>query len=95
MPGVTHVADLAVFSLVQNGAVSGVFGVVIRDGATGVGTIIFKALVGVSGTAGDHQAIVVGPGLNIRGTAGNAMTIEFQSGAANVFEAVSLGGFDQ
>lgn len=66
----------------------------LRDGASGVGAELWHgdlAIQAVAG-AGDHIHIT---GLNIVGTAGNAMTLEFgAAGGANTFETVTLSGYD-
>lgn len=61
---------------------------VVRDGLSGVGAILWQAYV-----AGAIPIFMTD--LNIIGTAGNAMTIEYTTApAAGSFEAVSLTGYD-
>lgn len=63
---------------------------VLRDGLSGVGAILWSVYVplGLSGP-------VSVPGLNIVGTAGNAMTLEFTSApSATGFQSVALSGYD-
>lgn len=67
--------------------------VVIRDGATGAGTIIWQSYISAVTTAGS-MATVQASGLNLVGTANTAMTVEFSAaGGVGTFESVSLQGF--
>jgi hypothetical protein len=64
----------------------------LRDGATGAGTILWskQVILPVNGV----WEVNLGS-LNIPGTAGNAMTLEFSAaGAAGTFESVSMTGYD-
>lgn len=64
----------------------------LRDGATGAGNILLEKVVSV--LAGDSKTIDV-DGLSIPGTAGNAMTLEFEAaGVAASVESVTLTGYD-
>lgn len=65
--------------------------VVLRDGATGAGTILWTARL--SSTAGTAQC-VSSPPLNIVGTAATAMTLETVTAPASTNSAtVSLSGY--
>lgn len=65
---------------------------VLRDGASGAGTIVWSHTLSVAATAGTGQIITIG-GLAIPGTAATAMTLEFTGAAgANTFESVSMNG---
>ncbi len=67
---------------------------VLRDGATGVGAILWSRYLAVQAVAGDKDD-TTSPPLNIVGTAGNAMTLEFTAaGGANTLEAVAMNGYD-
>lgn len=72
--------------------VQGAVNAVLRDGAAGVGAILWSCgFVGAAGTC-DRVAIT---GLNIAGTAGNDMTLEFSGApAAGNAEQVTLTGYD-
>lgn len=66
--------------------------VVLRDGATGAGTILWAASLSIPATAGATNGISVG-GLWIPGSANTAMTLEFSAaGGANTIESVSMTG---
>lgn len=64
----------------------------LRDGASGAGAILASfALVVPSLGAGDD---VVATGLNIAGSVGNAMTLEFAAaGGGSTAESVTLSGY--
>jgi hypothetical protein len=63
----------------------------LRDGATGAGTILWSKTFSCGTTT---QINVDLSGLNIRGTAATAMTLEFSAaGVAASFESVSLSGY--
>lgn len=67
--------------------------VVVRDGATGAGTIIWQRYVSVITTAGGCASIDLS-GLNIPGSANTAMTVEFNAaGGVGSFESVSMQGY--
>lgn len=68
---------------------------VIRDGATGAGTVLWAGVLGVPATAGASTGVAIS-GLWLVGTANTAMTIEFSAaGGANTIEAVSMQGTTQ
>jgi hypothetical protein len=62
----------------------------LRDGASGVGAILRSWTMSVPAVAG-QVAIISISGLAIKGTAGNAMTLEFSALIANVFENCGFG----
>jgi hypothetical protein len=96
--GAVHVADCATATLVANTTAPAAIVVtaVIRDGATGAGTILWSADMALTATAGVTATPVQLCGLNINGTANTAMTIEFTAaGGANTFETVGLTGYDR
>lgn len=73
----------------QAGVVAGVVRVFLRDGAAGVGTVIWDGIMAVNAAGvADHIFL---SGLCIDGTIGNAITLEFLAGFANAFETASLG----
>jgi hypothetical protein len=65
----------------------------LRDGATGVGTILWSTNVTAAATAANHGNISF-CGLNRVGSAATAMTLEFAAGLANESESVTLSGYD-
>jgi hypothetical protein len=74
-------------------AAQGPLVLVLRDGASGVGAILWSVNLGgfVIGTGGSFSI----DSLNIVGTAGNSMTLEFTAApAATNFETVALTGYD-
>lgn len=69
--------------------------VILRDGPSGTGTVIWSGVVALTAVAGAAANPVQIPDLFIKGTPGNAMTLEFSAaGGANTFESVTLTGFD-
>jgi hypothetical protein len=96
--GVRHVctgfqATIAAGSVAPTVPVTPVL-VVLRDGATGAGTILWQTYVSVPATAGTMASVHV-TGINVFGTTATAMTIEFNAaGGAGTFESVSLAGYD-
>ena len=66
---------------------------VLRDGASGVGTIIWSQTVVLAAAVGAKDEVKIS-GLNIIGSANAAMTLEFiAAGGLNTFESVSLTGY--
>lgn len=69
--------------------------VALRDGATGVGSIIWSSQMSLPNTAGQSSPPIEIAGLVIAGTTGNAMTLEFTvAGGANTIQTVAFTGFD-
>lgn len=67
---------------------------VLRDGATGVGTILWSANLALPAVAGEHCIIALS-GLRIEGAAATAMCLEFTAaGGANTLESVAMIGED-
>lgn len=66
---------------------------VLRDGLTGVGSILAVGQVAIPAAVFQGQPIMLS-GLAIPGTAATAMTLEFTAALANLAEAVTLLGFD-
>ena len=66
----------------------------LRDGATGVGTILWEHGMSFAGMPVGAQASVVVDGIEVFGSPGTAMTLEFSAaGGANTFETCSFAGF--
>jgi hypothetical protein len=94
--GVRHVCDSIQASLTSTALLAGASTalVVLRDGATGAGTIIRQWELSLSTTAGITDRVNEN-GLGIVGSAATAMTLEFTTaGGANTQEIVNLGTFD-
>lgn len=93
--GVRHVCTSIVATLSTTAAATAIaLNVFLRDGAPGVGTVIWGGNLAVSATAGDKDKIVIS-GLNIVGSAATAMTLECSvAGGANTLESVALTGYD-
>ena len=93
--GVRHVANCISFSAgsIVAPALTALT-VNLRDGASGVGTIIWTHEVIIPATTGEDTPPVNLCGLNIVGTAATAMTLEWSAALANLSEAVSLSGYD-
>jgi hypothetical protein len=69
--------------------------VILRDGPSGTGTVLWQGVVALPATAGAAAPSVQVPDLFIQGTPGNAMTLEFSAtGGANTVESVTLTGYD-
>lgn len=92
-PGVTHIADSAIWSCAApaapGAAVESSFS--ILDGASTLHT----GVVSLQNIAGDREKIPIGPGLNQRGTPGNSMTVQWAGGMTGTDQRVSLSGYDQ
>lgn len=100
LPAVSSVQYMAigiVASIASGATASGVCTVVLRDGATGVGTILWTAVL-ASPVGGSNELVWNAPTdalksypFGITGTAGNAMTLEFTAGgAATSVQSVQL-----
>lgn len=89
--GVRHVCRSITASLVAVAAQT-IVDVLLRDGATGAGTVLWSARLQVQ--AGDSKQITL-TGLNIVGSAATAMTLEFSAApVATNFEGVAMTGYD-
>jgi hypothetical protein len=67
----------------------------LRDGATGAGAVLWTQEIGLPNGAVAGQSIPVDfTGLNVGGTVGNAMTLEFAGGIASIQQSVTLIGYD-
>lgn len=91
-PGVSHILTTISASLQAVAAQAAPVQLVVRDGASGVGAIIWTERLFVT-TGFDIRFTV--SGLSLVGTAGNAMTVEFTAAAdAGNFETLSATGYD-
>jgi hypothetical protein len=87
-----HVCKAISVSIAAGAAAQGPITVVLRDGATGVGTIKWSKTLSAPANG---SASVDPSGLSIVGTRGNQMTLEFTAGgAANTIQDVTLMYFD-
>src|SRR5271157_2830895 len=91
-PGVKNVATLVSFSLCTVGtAQAAAVTVVLRDGATGAGTILWSMTISCGTTTAVCHSVSLP---DIQGSAATAMTLEFSAaGVAASFESVSLAGY--
>jgi len=87
-----HVATGISATISAGVTAAGQLDVVLRDGATGVGPIVWAQTLRCP--ASDIRGIVQS-GLKIPGSTNTAMTLEFSAaGGAGTLERVSLSGFD-
>lgn len=96
--GVVHICTSITATLIAPaGSVSGNVQINLRDGASGLGTILWSQTFLVGG-ATSVSAGVIGialSGLQIPGSPNTAMTLEFSAaGGANTLESVALTGYD-
>lgn len=93
--GVSHVARCLTLCLsgTSLNAASGIFTANLIDGTSGSTTYLWRAAMSLGAVAGAFESMFLS-GLNLIGTTGRAMTLEFAAaGTANTVESVSLGGF--
>jgi len=65
----------------------------LRDGATGVGTILWQTTIAAPAATGQHGTVYF-CGLNLIGSVTTAMTLEFSASLGNEQESVTLTGYD-
>lgn len=92
--GVIHVADFMRAKEAATTATASLVSPFLRDGASGIGTILISDLVAVQAIIDYSDFIFLGPNLGLKGTIGNAMTVEFSGGQANQDQTVTLVGYD-
>lgn len=80
----------AISATVGRISAAGSFRLNLRDGASGLGTILDSWEIGVPNT-GDSNSIEIS-GLNIVGSANTAMTLEFATNAVANIQSVNLNG---
>jgi hypothetical protein len=93
--GKQHIAEciVATFAAGASAPTAVTVNVYLRDGASGSGAIRYSAAMSLPAVAGQSAAPLQLCGLNIAGTAGSAMTLEFSgSGGSNTTESVFLQG---
>jgi hypothetical protein len=72
-------------------------GIVVRDGATGAGTVILQFTAAIPVAAGTGQQEVApfcSPAMDLVGTTATAMTAEFNTGVTNLVESITLTGYN-
>jgi len=90
--GVRHVCDSITATIACAATAQTPIQVVLRDGTTGAGTILWSAELAAIANGMGEVAVT---GLGIPGTSGNAMTLEFvAAGVAASVESVSMVGYD-
>ena len=72
-----------------SGTAAGTDQLVVRDGASGTGTIIWQQDLSVPANGSDSVNLT---GLDIRASVGNALTCEFVNGVASDRETVNIQG---
>ncbi len=93
-PTFRHVCRAIAASLVSTAALAVQVSLVLRDGATGVGAVLWQVDVAIPATANSADTILLTE-LHIPGTVNTAMTLEFTAaGGAATFEKVTLVGYD-
>lgn len=93
--GVRHVANCITFSSASTTAPAlTALTVNLRDGASGLGTILWTQQIAISATTGQNTPPNQVCGLNIIGSPATNMTLEWSAALANLSEAVSLSGYD-
>lgn len=90
--GFRHICDSITVTIAAAGTAQTPINVVLRDGATGVGAVLWSAKLSAPANS---TATVQLTSLALPGTSGNAMTLEFTgAGVAASEQAVSMVGFD-
>lgn len=88
-PNLTYQTRLRALYCTLDGPAAGSGTVVVRDGATGVGTVIFHSTLSLPGGGID---VLNRTDIDLRATAGNSLTIEFLAGTASDFQSVNAQG---
>jgi hypothetical protein len=94
--GVRHVADCVQFSAESTAAIVATQDdVILRDGATGAGTVLMQwRNAVVSAAAAQIGQALTFCGLSLVGSSATAMTLEYANGITNVLMSVTLSGYD-
>ncbi len=88
-PNPTYQTRLRAMYCTLAGSNAGSGTVVVRDGISGVGTILFEATLSIPANSRD---LVNRTDLDLRATAGNVLTVEFLAGTAGDFQAINAQG---
>lgn len=94
--GVVHVATSISVALVAGATAPTAVTLTVNliDGASGGSTYLWQSAISLAAVAGQSNPINLS-GLNLAGTAGTAMTLEFSAaGGTNTVESVTLTGYD-
>lgn len=92
---VSHVLTSFSAMIYTNAAVAGAQQLCVRDGATGVGNIIWIGVMAVPGIADQIDQITINFPTGLIGTRGNALTVEFvQAPGATIAQVISMNGYD-
>ena len=86
--GKRNVLRMLVATFRQTAAVAGATGLVVRDGASGVGPIIMAVDMAVTGVINAKDAVLL-DGLRLAGSINTQMAVEFQAGVAGVNEYIN------
>jgi len=91
-----HVADCVTFSGMATTAPAAAAQIQInlRDGATGAGTVIWSHQLFIAASASQLVTPFSVCGLAEQGSSATAMTLEFSAAVTNLFESVTLSGYD-
>lgn len=91
-----HVATCISFTATATTAVAAAANVQVnlRDGATGAGTVLWTQQIFIAANTGQLAGPVNFCGLNVVGSINTAMTLEFSGLITNLFESVTLEGYD-
>lgn len=93
--GVRHVATVACFSGGSTTAPAATqLTVNLRDGASGTGTVLASWTVVALAATGQNVAPYCTPPLYVAGSTNTAMTLEYSALLTNLFENVTLTGFN-
>lgn len=94
--GIRHVCDTISFSAMNTTAIAAAAQVQVnlRDGATGVGTVLWSCQLFIGLGPGQLVPPFSFKGLNLIGSVNTAMTLEFSALVTNLFESVTASGFD-
>jgi hypothetical protein len=91
--GDRHVCTSISYSLIVGSTAQTAITVVLRDGASGTGTILWQITLGKA--ANEAMTVQHLDNLNIIGSVNSAMTLEFSgAGVTNSYESVAMTGYD-
>jgi len=88
-PNSTYQTRLRAMYCTLSGTNAGSGTLVVRDGATGVGAIIFEATLSIPVNSRD---LINRTDLDLRATVGNLLTIEFLAGTTADFQSINAQG---
>lgn len=88
-PNSTYQTRLRAAHCSLDGSAAGSGTVVVRDGPSGSGTIIFQATLNLPGSGIDRLNRT---DFDLRATVGNVLTVEFLAGTASDFQSINAQG---